>query len=416
MHRCFPWTSFLVPPLPGLPGEGAFALDKFMGHLVRSGYAGIVSLEIFNDVFRQSNVERTAVDGLRSLIWLQDSTCALLGDDAQNHPLGIRALPGAQQPSGFDYAEIRTEDPEAVAGMLAQLGFSFRGQHRRKPVTLWSAGDARIIINSQRSRGITAEVSGFGIRPGAALGQARHHTEGPAVRATTPPMSSRCTGSLPPTPPRSSSARRLPNRRGPPSSGLAVRAPTRGWSRASTTSTWPSLGRPSTNPSSSTLHAEPGGPSGHRGSKPMGLVRSQVLRTDDGAVRLALNIVPHGLEDIGDRALRYPEHIAVHTDDIIALARRAAEAGMEFLAVPNNYYEDLAARFDLDAPTLAQLQELNLLYDRDEHGEFLHFYTETVGTMFLEVVQRRGGYDGYGAPNAPVRLAAQFERNRAMQY
>ena len=81
---------------------------------------------------------------------------------------------------------------------------------------------------------------------------------------------------------------------------------------------------------------------------PMGLVRSQVLRTDGGAVRLALNIVPHGLEDIGDRALRYPEHIAVHTDNIVALARRAAEAGMEFLAVPNNYYEDLAARFDLD--------------------------------------------------------------------
>ena len=89
---------------------------------------------------------------------------------------------------------------------------------------------------------------------------------------------------------------------------------------------------------------------------------------------------------------------------------------MDFLPVPNNYYEDLAARFALSGETLVQLQELNLLYDRDEHGEFLHFYTETVGTMFLEVVQRRGGYDGYGAPNAPVRLAAQFERNRAMQY
>ena len=38
------------------PGEGGFELEKFMGHLVRSGYAGIVSLEIFNDVFRQSKV------------------------------------------------------------------------------------------------------------------------------------------------------------------------------------------------------------------------------------------------------------------------------------------------------------------------------------------------------------------------
>jgi 4-hydroxyphenylpyruvate dioxygenase len=56
------------------------------------------------------------------------------------------------------------------------------------------------------------------------------------------------------------------------------------------------------------------------------------------------------------------------------------------------------------------LQELNLLYDQDECGEFLHFYTRTIGTVFFEVVERRRGYDGYGAPNAPVRLASQYER------
>lgn len=37
----------------------------------------------------------------------------------------------------------------------------------------------------------------------------------------------------------------------------------------------------------------------------------------------------------------------------------------------------------------------------------MHFYTATVGEVFFEVVQRHGGYDGYGAGNAPVRLAAQ---------
>ena len=37
----------------------------------------------------------------------------------------------------------------------------------------------------------------------------------------------------------------------------------------------------------------------------------------------------------------------------------------------------------------------------------MHFYTATVGEVFFEVVQRNGGYDGYGAANAPVRLAAQ---------
>lgn len=400
------------------PGEGGFELDTFMGHLVRSGYDGIVSLEIFNDVFRQSNVERTAVDGMRSLIWLQDLTCTLLGDGAQEHPLGIRALPEAQRPDGFDYAEIRTEDPEAVAGMLAQLGFTFRGQHRRKPVTLWSAGAARIIINTQRSRGITAEVSGFGIQiPDAALATERaaalqapavprHHTpdEQPLHGIAAPDDTEVFFGTSAAEPPWAVEF----GQPHPTETGLIT-----GIDHINLAQPWQAFDE-SVLFYTSTLNlaARPG----TEVPSPMGLVRSQVLRTDDGAVRLALNIVPHGLENTTDRALRYPEHIALHTDDIFALARRAASAGMEFLAVPKNYYEDLAARFGLDAPTLAQLAELNLLYDRDEHGEFLHFYTETVGTMFLEVVQRRGGYDGYGAPNAPVRLAAQFERNRAMQY
>nr|BFE85437.1 hypothetical protein GCM10020093_080380 [Planobispora longispora] len=48
-----------------------------------------------------------------------------------------------------------------------------------------------------------------------------------------------------------------------------------------------------------------------------------------------------------------------------------------------------------------------MLYDRDEDGEFLHLYTITVGRVFFEIVQRVGGYHGYGAVNAPVRLAVQ---------
>ena len=401
------------------PGEGGFELDAFMGHLVRSGYDGIVSLEIFNDVFRQSNVERTAVDGMRSLIWLQDRAIAHLGTGATDFPLGIAALPGAQAPSGFDYAEIRTEDPEAVAGMLAQLGFAFRGQHRRKPVTLWSAGDARIIINTQRSRGITAEVSGFGIQvPDAALGTRRatalkapavprHHTadEQPLHGFTAPDATEVFFGTTSFEP---AWAPEFGNGSKPANTGLV-----RGIDHINLAQPWQAFDESVLFYTSVlNLEARPG----TEVPSPMGLVRSQVLRTEDGAVRLALNIVPHGLENTSEGALGYPEHFALHTDDIVALARRAADAGMEFLAVPNNYYEDLAARFGLDADTLEKLQELNLLYDRDEHGEFLHFYTETVGTMFLEVLERRAGYDGYGAPNAPVRLAAQFERNRSMTY
>jgi len=75
--------------------------------------------------------------------------------------------------------------------------------------------------------------------------------------------------------------------------------------------------------------------------------------------------------------------------------------------VPENYYADLQARFGLDDGRLSELSELDLLYDRDGAGEFVHFYTRTFGNVFFEVVERNHGYDGYGAPNAPVRLASQ---------
>jgi 3-dehydroshikimate dehydratase len=106
------------------------------------------------------------------------------------------------------------------------------------------------------------------------------------------------------------------------------------------------------------------------------------------------------------------QHIAFGCADIFATARRMRDAGLPTLAVPGNYYEDLAARADLDPDTLATLRELSILYDFDDRGGgFYHYYTAMFGRrMFFEVVQRAGGYDGYGTPNTPVRMAAQYRR------
>jgi hypothetical protein len=70
-------------------------------------------------------------------------------------------------------------------------------------------------------------------------------------------------------------------------------------------------------------------------------------------------------------------------------------------------FENGRGRFGLDPTFVDDLRELDVLYDRDSSGEFLHFYTRTVGAVFFEFVQRRGDYDDYGTDNAPVRLAAQ---------
>ncbi len=82
--------------------------------------------------------------------------------------------------------------------------------------------------------------------------------------------------------------------------------------------------------------------------------------------------------------------------------------GVPLMPVPANYYVDLDARFDLAPGFLDELREHQLLYDRDEHGELLHAYTPVLATGFyVEVLERRGGYDGYGAAGTHVRLAAQ---------
>jgi 4-hydroxyphenylpyruvate dioxygenase len=65
----------------------------------------------------------------------------------------------------------------------------------------------------------------------------------------------------------------------------------------------------------------------------------------------------------------------------------------------------------MDDARLAQLQSANLLYDRDDDGEFLHAYTSTFDDrFFFEVVERLGNYRQYGAVNAAVRMAAQAQR------
>jgi 4-hydroxyphenylpyruvate dioxygenase len=86
------------------------------------------------------------------------------------------------------------------------------------------------------------------------------------------------------------------------------------------------------------------------------------------------------------------------------------ERALPILPIPMNYYEDLDARWELDPALLEAMRTFGILYDRDEAGgELFHLYTGMLGhRLFLEVVQRVGGYDGYGEVNAPVRAAAQL--------
>ncbi|HEY4614705.1 MAG TPA: TIM barrel protein, partial [Citricoccus sp.] len=403
------------------PGEGAFDLVGFYRALVATGYAGPLSLEVFSDVYRQTDTPRTALAAMRSLQWLQAATAA----PGQSADL---------QPRGWDYAEVLAAEPEDVSEILVALGFRDRGPHRTKDVRLLSAGDARVVLNGRpRPRGEDgSELVGLGLQvpdPRATMDRARllqypvawrsNRADEMVLRGVTAPDGSELFVAPVPgeglepgwTAEFGHDGRTAgPGRTGPSPAGDGLIL---GIDHVNLAQPWQwfdegvlfyraLFG----------LHAQ----ANNEVASPQGLVRSQVVQTDDDAVRLALNMLPQVLEgtDEGRRHRRadYPEHVAFLSSDVAEVARRARQAGLRFLPIPANYYEDLQARFDLDRDLLEVLRENDLMYDRDEKGEFLHFYTRTVGSVFFEVVERRGGYDGYGAMSAPVRLAAQYDVDR----
>lgn len=388
------------------PGEGDFDLTTFVSHVLAAGYTGPLSLEVFNDTFRQTDPQRTATHALRSLLWLQDAVAA-------KHPEGWRsdlvALAAAKPPVGFDFVEVKAEDTSAVEALLAQFGFVSRGRHRTKPVSLWAAGDARVVLNEQQARDLEPHVSAIGLLvPDAAAASARarelmapvvyrrtYASEQPLGSAVAPDGTeffwvTEPAGGVPPA-----WVGEFEN--GRPDEGSTV---IRGVDHVNLSQPWQSahdevLFLASVFGLDADVPAEVPGPNG--------LVRSQVLRTADGSVRIPLNVAPHVLDGAD-----LPQHVAFACSDVRALAAAARERGARLLQVPDNYYDYLAGRFGLDAALVAELAELGVLYDRDERGEFLHFYTRTVGSVFFEFTERRGDYDGYGAANAPVRLAAQL--------
>ena len=77
---------------------------------------------------------------------------------------------------------------------------------------------------------------------------------------------------------------------------------------------------------------------------PAGLVRSQVMRSSDDAIRMPLNVAPEDAEQSASMGAVYPEHVAFACRDIEGVARRAAQRGLDRLPVPANYYADLQAR------------------------------------------------------------------------
>ncbi len=95
------------------------------------------------------------------------------------------------------------------------------------------------------------------------------------------------------------------------------------------------------------------------------------------------------------------QHLALITGDIIGTVRALRDNGLEFLRVPDAYYEALPDRIGTIKESYDEIQRLGILADRDDEGYLLQIFTRPIQdrpTVFLEVIQRRGSR-GFGIGN-----------------
>lgn len=110
------------------------------------------------------------------------------------------------------------------------------------------------------------------------------------------------------------------------------------------------------------------------------------------------------------------QHIAVATDDIIATVSELRARGVEFLYVPDNYYDDVWDRVGTITQDMEAIKKLNILVDRDDEGYLLQLFTKPVQdrpTVFYEIIQRCGA-KSFGKGNFKA-LFESIEREQELR-
>ena len=407
------------------PGQGELPVDAFMDALGATGFDGLLSLEIFSDRFRAASPHGVAIDGRRSLLFMLDELRRRMPEPLPALPV----LPPRARCLGVEFIEFAVDEAAApgFAGALNAMGFVHTGRHRSKAVDRWTQGGINIVVNREaegfaHSYNVThgASVCALALRvadAAATVDRALSLLDQPYRQAVGPgeldiPSIRGVAGSLVYLVDAKSGLDRwwdvdfvpIPGAAVPPAEGtLALVDHISQTMRYEEVLTWVlfynSLCEVEQTPVQAVVD-------------PRGVVQSQAIEAAGGALRLILN-ASQSDHTLSSRFLSEShgggvQHIALATADIFAAVERLKAAGTRFLPIPENYYDDLEARADLDEATLARLKRNNILYDRAGDGEFLQAYTTALleGGFFFEIVERRS-YRGYGAANAPIRLAAQ---------
>ncbi len=403
-----------------MPGQGGLALAGFVEALLRIDYDDVLSLEVFNDNFRANSTRETAVDGVRSLIWLRDEAQRRITSEG---PI----LPPQIEVERFGFIEFAASQNEAprIEKLFRSLGFTSAGQHRSKAVTRWQQGDINFVLNAQPDSFAAAHAATHGASV-CALGLCVRDIEAAQVRARALKVETF-------EQPRSAEERSMPAIRGVGGSLIEfidetadteaawaqdfVAAPSHGGADAGleridhvaqTVASVDLLSWVLFYDSLFGMRAEPQVDI----ADPGGLVQRQVLRGEKDDFVVVLNSSANS-RTLSSRFVNYyfgagVQHIALSSRDIFKSVDEMISNGMEMLTMPDNYYADLTARFGLDSDLIERMRARQIIYDRDANGgEYFHCFTRAFERRFFFEIVQRCGYDGFDAPGAAIRIAAQ---------
>ena len=412
-----------------MPGEGDLDVTGFMRAVAATGYDGVVSLEIFNDQFRGGSPKTISNDGHRALLYLMDRVRRAEPGIA----LSVPAMPDRVAVSGVEFIEFAADEREAaeLGGLLRHFGFRRAGRHIAKDVELWRQGAINIVVNSEREGfahssylmhgtavcdiGLKVEDAAATVERARTLGADLFEQPVGPGELKIPAIRGVGGGVMHFIDDRSELGRVWEIEFEPVAedpdpaadAGLVAVDHIAQTMNYEEMLTWllfyTSIFDTTKTPMVDVVD-------------PAGLVRSQAIENAEGSLRITLN----GAENRRTLAGRFitesfgsaVQHIAFRTADIFATAARLAEAGFRPLEISPNYYDDLESRFALEPDLVERLKAANILYDRDDRGEYFQLYgpnygPQESGGFFFEIVERRGGYHGYGAANAQFRIAAQ---------
>ena len=350
------------------PGQGDYPVVDFLDAVLRSGYRGPISLETYNEQFRGASAASVAVDGMRSLRATGEALRARRLAKGEPPVAEIAAMPPTPEVEGLEFLEFAVADKQAqeLVALLDGLGFELVGRHRSKMVELYAQGGVNFVINRERN----SFAHSFQLLHGAAVCAMALRVDR-VERALERARALECTSYTGRTGPGEATIPAIGGVEGSLvyfvdrygadwrkdfvfKANAGSKGPLKAIDHLSNVVrrneflSWllfyeTALG----------LTAEPQ----IEVYDPHGDFYSRSLRSENGALRIALNVGAGGatgvsrfLDIFGGAGY---QQVALSTDDIFAAVEAARRKGVQFLPIPDNYYDDLATRFDIDPDLIA---------------------------------------------------------------